>query len=77
MISGPAIRHSLTIGLGHNLGMKVVAEGVEDVEYLTLLKSRGCDAAQGYYISRPLETQASVKWLAQRSLQPRAKALGI
>jgi len=62
-----------TIDLGHNLGMKVVAEGVENVECLNLLKSLGCDAAQGYYISRPLEAEAFVQWLAQRSAQPPVK----
>lgn len=56
-----------TIDLGHNLGLKVVAEGVENVECLNLLRSLGCDAAQGYYISRPLEADAFVKWLVQWS----------
>src|SRR5207253_5957219 len=42
------------IDLGHNLGMRVVAEGVEDRASLDLLTSWGCDLAQGYYFSRPL-----------------------
>lgn len=42
-----------TINLAHNLGLKVVAEGVENNETLLLLDSLGCDEAQGYYISRP------------------------
>jgi diguanylate cyclase (GGDEF)-like protein len=46
-----------TIDLGHNLGVKVVAEGVEDRKTLDLLVELGCDAAQGYYFSRPLPAQ--------------------
>jgi EAL domain-containing protein (putative c-di-GMP-specific phosphodiesterase class I) len=47
------IVHS-TIDLGHNLGLKVVAEGVEDVQTLNLLRARRCDLIQGYLISRPV-----------------------
>jgi len=43
------------IDLGHNLGYKVVAEGVENARAWDLLNSLGCDAAQGFHISRPLE----------------------
>lgn len=43
-----------TIDLGHSLGLKVVAEGVEDQETLDLLALFGCDRAQGYLIARPL-----------------------
>ena len=42
-----------TINLAHNLGLKVIAEGVENKEVLALLDYLGCDEAQGYYISRP------------------------
>jgi len=42
-----------TINLAHNLGLKVVAEGVETKGVLELLDRLGCDEAQGYYISRP------------------------
>jgi EAL domain-containing protein (putative c-di-GMP-specific phosphodiesterase class I) len=42
-----------TINLGHDMGLRVVAEGIEDVETLDLLGDLGCDLAQGYYISRP------------------------
>jgi diguanylate cyclase (GGDEF)-like protein len=42
-----------TINLGHDMGLRVVAEGIEDVETLDLLSDLGCDLAQGYYISRP------------------------
>jgi diguanylate cyclase (GGDEF)-like protein len=42
-----------TINLGHDMGLRVVAEGIEDVETLDLLRDLGCDLAQGYFISRP------------------------
>ncbi len=43
-----------TINLAHELGLKVVAEGVEDSACLDFLKSIGCDMAQGYFIGRPM-----------------------
>jgi diguanylate cyclase len=43
-----------TIALGHKLGMRVVAEGIEESAALDLLASVGCDLAQGYFISRPM-----------------------
>src|ERR1019366_1105689 len=42
-----------TINLGHEMGLRVVAEGIEDLAPLDLLSDLGCDLAQGYYISRP------------------------
>ena len=42
-----------TINFAHELGLRVVAEGIEDVATLDLLDEMGCDLAQGYYISRP------------------------
>jgi diguanylate cyclase (GGDEF)-like protein len=42
-----------TINLGHDMGLRVVAEGIEDIETLDLLSDLGCDMAQGYFISRP------------------------
>jgi EAL domain-containing protein (putative c-di-GMP-specific phosphodiesterase class I) len=43
-----------TIQLGHDMRLRVVAEGIEDVETLDLLSELGCDLAQGYFISRPM-----------------------
>ena len=42
-----------TIALGHALGLRIVAEGIEDMETLELLTSLGCDLGQGYFIGRP------------------------
>lgn len=52
-----------TINLAHNLGLKVVAEGVENKEVLSLLDSLGCDEAQGYYISRPDTVDKLESWV--------------
>jgi diguanylate cyclase (GGDEF)-like protein len=53
-----------TIDLGRNLGLRVVAEGVETAEVLTQLADMGCDIAQGYYFSRPIPASAMTEWLA-------------
>jgi diguanylate cyclase (GGDEF)-like protein len=51
-----------TVELAHNLGLEVVAEGVEDAQTLAALARFGCDFAQGYFIARPCE--ASEFWKA-------------
>lgn len=53
-----------TIDLGHNMGLRVVAEGVENIEVMNLLKELGCDQAQGYYISKPMASTDLPAWLA-------------
>lgn len=52
--------------LGHELKMKVVAEGVEDKEVFNLLKGMGCDYAQGYYIAKPMPAEALLDWEQNR-----------
>jgi diguanylate cyclase (GGDEF)-like protein len=54
-----------TIDLGHNMGLVVVAEGIEDKATWDMLSSMGCDLAQGYYISKPMPADALPKWFAQ------------
>ncbi|MET1080836.1 MAG: EAL domain-containing protein [Pseudomonas sp.] len=54
-----------TIEMSHNLGLKVVAEGVELERSLRLLERWQCDTAQGYLISRPLTASAFEAWVAQ------------
>lgn len=51
-----------TITLGRNLGMKVVAEGVEDDDTLANLRSLNCDIAQGFHISRPIPAPQFSDW---------------
>jgi EAL domain-containing protein (putative c-di-GMP-specific phosphodiesterase class I)/CheY-like chemotaxis protein len=55
------------IMLGHELNMNVVAEGVENIETLSLLKQMGCDIAQGYYIARPMPAGDLIDWNKSRS----------
>jgi EAL domain-containing protein (putative c-di-GMP-specific phosphodiesterase class I) len=52
------------VAFGRNLGLRVVAEGVEDANTLALLTTLHCDLAQGYLISRPLGPAAMTDWLA-------------
>lgn len=52
------------IELGHNLGLVVVAEGVETQEALDSLTDLGCDEAQGYFISRPQECEQLKRWFS-------------
>ncbi len=54
-----------TIDLAHNLGLSVVAEGVETAVILERLRELGCDEVQGYHISRPMPAQAFMAWLTQ------------
>jgi EAL domain-containing protein (putative c-di-GMP-specific phosphodiesterase class I) len=52
-----------TVDLGHNLGLEVVAEGVETVDVYNKLAELGCDYAQGYFLSKPLEPAKTTIWL--------------
>jgi EAL domain-containing protein (putative c-di-GMP-specific phosphodiesterase class I) len=61
-----AIIVSSTINLAHNLGLKVVAEGVECPETLEKLREIGCDQAQGYFISRPMTVEATGRWIREQ-----------
>jgi diguanylate cyclase (GGDEF)-like protein len=54
-----------TINLAHDLGLRIVAEGVEDGPTLERLATLGCDLAQGYHLSRPLPGPAFRHWLSQ------------
>jgi EAL domain-containing protein (putative c-di-GMP-specific phosphodiesterase class I) len=51
------------LSLGSNLGMKVIAEGVETPEQASQLRSLGCEFAQGYFFSKPLDSAAVVRAL--------------
>jgi diguanylate cyclase (GGDEF)-like protein len=52
-----------TIDLGHNLGLRVVAEGVETAQCWELLSGLRCDAAQGFFISRPMPSVDVASWI--------------
>jgi EAL domain-containing protein (putative c-di-GMP-specific phosphodiesterase class I) len=53
------------IDLGRNLGLEVVAEGVETADVLSRLASLGCGLAQGYLISRPMPADEFAPWLGR------------
>jgi len=52
-----------TIELAHNLGLSVVAEGLETAKQWTLLQTLGCDQGQGYALSRPMPAEQFAEWL--------------
>jgi len=58
------------VDLGHNLGLTIVAEGVETEQALTELRGFGCDVAQGYHLSRPITADALTTWLHGRNILP-------
>lgn len=59
------------IDLAHNLGLRVVAEGVETAEVAGLLSELGCDAAQGYYFAHPMAPEHLPAWLDAEASTPR------
>jgi EAL domain-containing protein (putative c-di-GMP-specific phosphodiesterase class I) len=54
-----------TVDLAHNLGYRVVAEGVEDEETLELLDVLGCDSIQGYFLQRPENISKTNQWFGE------------
>jgi EAL domain-containing protein (putative c-di-GMP-specific phosphodiesterase class I) len=55
----------MVIQLGRNLGLSIIAEGVEDERQAQILRSLGCRRAQGFLFARPLEPDALRAWLGQ------------
>jgi diguanylate cyclase (GGDEF)-like protein/PAS domain S-box-containing protein len=64
-VPGDAVIVRSTIDLAHNLGLTVVAEGVEDEQALNMLMEYGCDIAQGYFFSQPRQPEELTDWLAE------------
>jgi len=56
------------IVMSHALGKRVVAEGIETVEQLDFLRERRCDAAQGFYLARPLSGHVVTELLQARTM---------
>ncbi|MGH2887992.1 MAG: EAL domain-containing protein, partial [Solirubrobacteraceae bacterium] len=54
------------VDLGRNLGLDVVAEGVETLELWNRLRDLGCKIAQGYFLSRPVPPEELASWLQTR-----------
>ena len=61
---------AMIVSLAHTLGLKVIAEGVEDEEQVKLLKDLGCDQIQGYLVSRPVPPQEIEALLRRAALTP-------
>ena len=55
------------IDLSHNLGLSVVAEGVETQDVYDILEILRCDVIQGYHVSRPVTSEKLEQWLMQYS----------
>jgi diguanylate cyclase (GGDEF)-like protein len=70
---GDAVIVQSTIDLAHNLGLRVVAEGVETPTVWRRLQAMGCDIAQGFVASRPIPADEFVRWLEARR-EPRSAA---
>ncbi|TAL02087.1 MAG: EAL domain-containing protein [Rhodospirillaceae bacterium] len=65
-----------TIELGHNLGLRVTAEGIEDAAALAILDRYGCETGQGYYISKPLAVAEFETFFASSQWSPKRNAVG-
>ena len=52
-----------TVGLAHNLGLTVVAEGIEDEDTLAALRAMGCDEGQGFFIAPPMAAADAGRWM--------------
>ncbi len=64
--AGDAVIVRSTVDLGRNLGLEVVAEGVETIEHWDRLRELGCTIAQGYFLSRPVPAHELSTWLRTR-----------
>lgn len=54
-----------SVRLGHRLGLRVVAEGIERQEEWDLVSALGCDEAQGYFVAHAMSAEALPEWLAR------------
>jgi EAL domain-containing protein (putative c-di-GMP-specific phosphodiesterase class I) len=59
----------MVIQLGRNLGLSIIAEGVEDGRQAQILAELGCPLAQGFLFSRPLAAQALLEWLGSEEIR--------
>jgi EAL domain-containing protein (putative c-di-GMP-specific phosphodiesterase class I) len=53
------------VALAHDLGLRLVAEGVEDADTASVLADLGCDVAQGYAVARPMPVVEFLSWLSR------------
>ena len=76
-VSSDAVIVRSTIDLAHNLGLTVVAEGVEDEVALDMLVEYGCDSAQGFLFSRPCPADELTVWLTESLVGAPVRASGV
>jgi EAL domain-containing protein (putative c-di-GMP-specific phosphodiesterase class I) len=62
------VRH--TVALGHALGLRLVAEGVERPEVVRILGGLGCDLVQGHHVAAPMPPDSLLRWLGDRPAEP-------
>ena len=74
---GDALIIRSTIELGHNMGLQIVAEGVETEAALKQLQAMGCDLAQGYLMSRPLPADDLTRWMHESRWVARQPAVAV
>jgi EAL domain-containing protein (putative c-di-GMP-specific phosphodiesterase class I) len=55
------------IELGHNLGLRIIAEGIEDAKTWDQLAGLGCDSGQGYLLARPMPAAQIETWMGDKS----------
>jgi EAL domain-containing protein (putative c-di-GMP-specific phosphodiesterase class I) len=65
------------IALGHRLGLKVLAEGIETEEGWHLLRDLGCDQGQGFFLAPPMEGERFPRWAAAQEVAERASNVGL
>ena len=58
------------IGIARGLGLKVVAEGVEEKRQYSFLRFHGCDEAQGFFVRRPVPEEAFLRFVAAGAFDP-------
>jgi diguanylate cyclase (GGDEF)-like protein/PAS domain S-box-containing protein len=71
--AGDAVIVRSTVDLGRNLGLDVVAEGVETIETWECLRELGCNTAQGYFLGRPMPADEMSEWLRTRQAPPQVE----
>ena len=67
------------IGLGHSLGLRITAEGVENQQVFHFLQQLGCDLAQGYWLGKPMDGTAAANWKppSESGAPTSARSLGL
>ncbi|HXX02164.1 MAG TPA: EAL domain-containing protein [Candidatus Acidoferrales bacterium] len=66
----------MILTLGHKMGLRVIAEGIETVRQAERLRELGCEYGQGYYFSQPLESKAALQFLRRQVVPARATGVG-